>query len=131
MPMTRDEYAKHVVGRLGDLSHERDIRRLETIRQAAVQANLLTGDRNWDRFLSYLQAMVEKYEQLMVAARDRILVDAVDAEEIRHLRLQVARASEAITVLKAVMAAPKVLVEHGEKATEILAGMTEADAADG
>ena len=95
--------------------------RLEMIAQAAVKADLLTGDSNWDTFLSYIQAAAEQTEAQRNAILEQISdPNIVDDNQTRRLRNAVIACNERIGAWKAVMDLPKDIIENGEKARAIL-----------
>ena len=58
MNHTYDEFRKTVKARQAEKA-EKYRPQLEMLAQAEVKAGLLTGDPNWDIYLSYLQAVLE------------------------------------------------------------------------
>ena len=96
-------------------------RTLQAIQQAAVKAEILTGDENWDNFLSYLQATTRNAAE----ARDRYMNEIaspllVDGNEMRLKQIAIIRLNERIATLQAVMNIPKELKEGGKEASKDL-----------
>jgi hypothetical protein len=96
-------------------------RTLQAVQQAAVKAEILTGDENWDIFLSYLQATTINAAE----ARDRYMNEIaspllVDGNEMRLKQIAIIRLNERIATLQAVMNIPKELKEGGEQASKVL-----------
>ncbi len=99
---------------------------LEMLAQAAVKAELLTGDPNWDRFLSYLQAAAEATE----AQRDGFAAIIADPATVNHERIMGAKIGLAeckgrLEAWNAVIALPKDLVEMGAQAKTLLERLPE------
>lgn len=94
---------------------------LEIMRQAAVKAELLTGDTHWDTFLSYLEAAKEAWEGECQTAIG-MLKDpgVVDADEIMRLKIRVAQLEFGIGTIAGIISLPHDIKEQGEKAENLL-----------
>lgn len=102
-------------------------RTLKAVEQAAVKMHNLTGDANWDTFLSYLQATVEKCK----AAKDSHLAilespQLVNDEMVARRRMEIVRLNEKISTLNGVMALPIAMRAAGDKAKKQLAELVQA-----
>ena len=123
--MTRDEYYKRKAAEEQGMADAREaFNRAQVLSQASVHAGSLTGDEHWDLFLSYIQFMREAYEKEKERAVSHLMNPAiVDRDEIIRLKVMIARYSEAVTVLGAVIGVPKLLKDAGDKAAEVLEKM--------
>jgi hypothetical protein len=94
-----------------------DATALQTITQAALAAETMTGDPAWDRMLSFIQAALEEAKQAKQAA-ESALVDprVVNHEAILLLKMNAALAAERIRTLDAVIRLPADLKREGAKA---------------
>lgn len=94
---------------------------LEMIRQAAVKADLLTGDQYWDTFLSYLEAAVENLSTDRETS-NRLLCgpQTVEPNEIMVLKFRIAQLDIQIATIRGIMALPKDIRERGEQAKDLL-----------
>ena len=106
-------------------------RTLQAIQQAAVKAEILTGDENWDTFLSYLQATTKNAAE----ARDRYMNEIaspllVDGNEMRLKQIAIIRLNERIATLQAVMNIPKELKEGGKEASKNLEKLSDLEEKD-
>ena len=94
---------------------------LELIAQAGVKAGNLTEHPLWDTFLSYLQAGVETAKAdvatLRTTLEDPNLNDHV---QILGVKAALLLRNERITVLEAVIALPKEIIEQGGRAKLVL-----------
>lgn len=92
-------------------------RTLQTIHQAALAAENVTGDPNWDRMLSFMQAALEAAREAHKAASDALLDPRLVGHEAMLLvKLNVAVAAERIRTLEAVIALPADLKRDGKTA---------------
>ncbi len=104
---------------------------LEMLAQAEVKAGLMTGDPNWDIFLSYLQAALETTE----AQRDGFTAAIADPATVDHDRIMAAKICLAeckgrIEAFQAVISLPKDIQEMSAEAKALLERMpTAPDAA--
>lgn len=98
--------------------HGRD---LKMIQQAAVKAELLTGDPVWDLFLTYLQHTIEETEAYKLNALDALVHPAtVDHHSMLQAKIALAECNARITILEAVISLPKDLIEMGTDAKGLL-----------
>lgn len=98
---------------------------LEGITREAVRMEALTGNPEWDHFLSYLEAAhkaaLRHREVEFAKLRDPMLVDP---QEIQRCKIKVAIIDTRIEAIDEIMALPKFIQDHGEKARELIAEMT-------
>lgn len=120
MSLSRDEWADRVEAKKAerDAAHRPQ---LDMLRQAAVGAELLTGNEHWDRYLSYLQAAVEETER----QREGFQAIVNDAKTVDHGQLLVAKLAMAecrarIEAWKVAMSLPRDLIAMGEQAKDLL-----------
>ncbi len=97
---------------------------LEMLAQAEVKAGLLTGDQNFDIFLSYLQAALEVTE----AQRDGFAAVIADPATVAHDRIMAAKICLAeckgrAEAFEAVISLPKDIMEMGAEAKTLLERM--------
>lgn len=105
---------------------------LEFLVQAQVRMENLTGDANFDRFLTYLQSSSESMNALLEDLERRICDPAThDGTEIMELKLAIARMMGRVEAMNAVIELPKAIIETGERARERLKvleqGISEGD----
>jgi len=116
MNIEREEYEKAARVPNVDKINAR-AKTLTAVRQASVHMDLLTGDPNWDVFLSYLQAMVkgaaESRDGLMNMLADPKLVDP---NRVSQMRIDVMLHNERITNYQTVMEIPSRLRKSRESA---------------
>ncbi len=94
---------------------------LKMVRQAAVKAELLTGDPVWDLFLTYLQHTVEETEAYRQSAQDILThPSTVDHHSMLQAKIVLAECNSRIAILEAVISLPKDLIEMGAKAKGLL-----------
>jgi hypothetical protein len=94
---------------------------VKMVQQAAVKAELLTGDPVWDLFLTYLQHTIEETEAYRQNAQN-VLVhpSTVDHHEMLQAKIALAECNSRIDILRAVISLPKDLIEMGTKAKGLL-----------
>ena len=94
---------------------------LEMIAQAEVKMTNMTGDGNWDTFLSYLQSALEALKQ-QAASFEEILVspDLIDDLEIRKIKSSINQLKAKIETLEWVIYLPRAIQEKGEEARPLL-----------
>jgi len=94
---------------------------LEFLAQAEVHQKNLTGQPEWDRFLSYLTEFGERLEAERAAAKDALLApETVNHDDVMRLKLVIADLGGMIRCLNTILALPRDIVETGEKAREKL-----------
>jgi hypothetical protein len=94
-----------------------DTAMLQTIQQAALAAETVTGDPAWDRMLSFMQAALEDARKAHSAATAALLDPRLVGHDAMLLvKLNVAVAAERIRTLEAVIALPAELKADGKKA---------------
>ncbi len=94
---------------------------LTMVQQAAVKAELLTGDPVWDLFLTYLQHALEETETYRQSAQDTLThPNMVDHHSMLQAKIALAECNSRIAILEAVISLPKDLIEMGAKAKGLL-----------
>ena len=97
---------------------------LETISREAVRAQNMTGDANWDHFLTYLEAArraaVKHRDFEFEKLRDPMMVNA---DEIAKCKAKINGVDARIDTLEEIMALPRTLIANGERAREMIAEM--------
>ncbi len=94
---------------------------LSAIQQAAIKADLMTGDPNWDIFLTYLQENSNKNQ----SSRDALLSELsnpslVNPDQVAAKRIALIQCNERIRVLEHVIALPTLIKKLGEAASSQL-----------
>ncbi len=94
---------------------------LEYLVQAEVKMGLLTGNPDFDVFLSYIQSTLNGLDERLGQARN-VLCDpkTVNSDLITALKLEIAEVGGMIKSMEAVLSLPKGIMEEGEKARERL-----------
>ncbi|HDY66110.1 MAG TPA: hypothetical protein ENH84_07770 [Phycisphaerae bacterium] len=94
---------------------------LKMIQQAAVKAELLTGDPVWDLFLTYLQHALEETETYRQRAQDMLThPNTVDHNIMLQAKIALAESTSRASILEAVISLPKDLIELGSEANSLL-----------
>ena len=114
-----NEYAEARKKRLAERTQERRPQ-LEMISQAAVKAELLTGQQHWDYFLSLIEGAIEVTQNHKEAFERLVMDPATSDEDVKKLRINAFLCAERIMAWRAVMTMPKELIEQGEKARTLL-----------
>lgn len=97
---------------------------LEFLAQAQVRMEHLTGNQDWDRFLSYLEGHNTRLKEGRDHLRDVLCSpELVDQGEIMQAKTALARVGGMIDMLEAVLQLPKDIIETGEKAKEKLSSL--------
>ncbi len=97
---------------------------LEYLVQAEVKMELLTGNPDFDVFLSYIQSTLNGLNDRLFLARDALCSSrTVNSDAITQLKLEIAGLDGMIKSMEAVLSLPKGIMEEGEKAKEILSGL--------
>lgn len=109
--------------------NEARVPQLMQIKAAGVSASLLTRMPEWDKFLSYLQAVrdpiQETWESLGEELDNPEIMDPIDVAEKRTKRMMMAANLE---LLDSIMRLPADLMEGGEQADKIMESFLGADA---
>jgi hypothetical protein len=94
---------------------------LETLSQAAVQMELLTGDANWDRFLSYVQSAIAGMEKSAEGFR-RKLADPtlVNPDDNMRAKIALIECEATITAWRVVLELPVDIRRLGTEARSLL-----------
>ena len=99
---------------------------LEMLAQAEVKAALLTGDPNWDKFLSYLQAALEITEAQPPAFAAVIADPAmVEHDRIMAAKICLAECKGRVEAFEAVISLPKDIMKMGAEAKTLLERLPE------
>jgi len=92
---------------------------METLR-AAPQMELLTNSEEWDKYLSYIQPLLEKAKLDKENITQKLLSPLLfDAEKMAQLKSEIIRMTERIEVLEVIMTFPKQIIEYGKVNTSI------------
>lgn len=94
---------------------------LQFLAQAQVRQNNLTGNPDFDRFLSYIQATVESLQEKS-KSYEAMLCDPMLVNHDRIMEIKIAKTGvdNMIGALVAVMELPRQIMEVGEQAKEKL-----------
>jgi len=97
------------------------IQTVTQILRAAPPMEILTNSEEWDKFLSYLQPLVERSEQESAYLKDKLTDPTIiKHEELVFLKLAYTRQTERTEVLKLVMSLPKEIIKLGELSKKTL-----------
>lgn len=86
------------------------------LQQAGVQAALLTGSPEWDRFLSQMQFWVDATREQANAFRSALENPYLTEDQARNARRDLILCNERIAVLEAVIKFPSQAQQAGEQA---------------
>ncbi len=100
--------------------------RLQMMKQAELKAEAVTGDPNWDTFLSYIQEAVEETEG-QAKGFLAVLSDptVVNQDRMMQMKIGLRECQARIDAFNAVMSLPKDLIKLGKDATALLKRMLE------
>ena len=94
---------------------------LQSLSQAQIKAEHVTGDPNWDTFLSYIQAAVESHEAELEELKTMLeSPHMVAPDDIMRLKIAIISCRARLSAWGAVIALPRDIREHGEKARALL-----------
>ncbi len=118
MSFGREEYASFVNGKR---SQKMEDPRYELLIQAGVKAEHLTGDENWDIFLSYIQGSIDQTTEHLHAWEQRLTdPELVDDIEMRHAKIAAIRCRERIVAWQAVIELPVDLRKMADEAKALM-----------
>ncbi len=101
---------------------------LEALIQAEVKVEHVTGDPHWDTFLSYVQAAIEKSEEELGSLKTMLeSPHMVAPDDIMRLKIAIVSCRSRLSAWDVVIALPRDIKEHGEKARALLDVMEDAD----
>ena len=104
---------------------------LRMVAQAAVRAENLTGDPNWDYFLSILQDTIERTSALASGFRAKLEAPGnVSHETLLECKMALRECLARQSTLESVMTIPKELIQNGEVAAATLSRLDAGTAAD-
>ena len=93
----------------------------EQAARAAVSMQNVTGDPDWDRFLTYIQATIEDANKAKAGHESAVMDPRLtNADAIMVHKVQALLMGERIRVLEAVLAIPADLKREGDKAMGLL-----------
>jgi len=94
---------------------------LRVIERDALQAQHLTSLPSWDRFLTYLQAALQRLERVRSGAQAKLnAIGVVDHGSLIAAKMELHVADGQIELLESIMSMPKEIIEHGDKARDLL-----------
>jgi len=121
----RGDYEKLVSERKGVVKPA-DRAKLEDIARAAPEMTVLTGTTEWDKYLTYLQAMLEYIERKIEYTRKSLLDPNVwGIEELTVIKMDLLKFEDRKELLEFVMELPQELVESGKIAKQTLYDLNE------
>jgi len=121
MRVDREQYAEFCRKKLNGQAGQDSRVHLEALSQAQIKAEHVTGDPNWDTFLSYIQAAVESHEAELKGLKTLLeSPDMMDMDEMMNCKVAIIRRRERISAWNAVIGLPRDIKEHGEKARALL-----------
>ena len=117
MKQARERFQQSIEDRRGA-----EVRRrrpeLQQIAQAEVPIKALTHDRNWNYFLSLLQAQVETLDRVLVALQESQIGDSsFEHAALAEHKARMGNVSVQRDTLQRIIELPQQIIEHGEKAT--------------
>lgn len=94
---------------------------LEQLQQAQVRMENLTGDPDWDLFLSYVEAGIQRTEREAVTHLDQLRSPTtVNVDEIMQLKMALHGCQARIDAWRAILELPKDIRDSGEQAKTLL-----------
>lgn len=98
-----------------------DVGSLRVIERDALQAQHLTSQPSWDRFLTYLQAALQRLDLVRQSAQAKLnAIGVVDHHSLISAKLELHVAEAQIELLESIMSMPKEIIENGDKARDLL-----------
>lgn len=120
MSFDQREYVDAIAARAKE-AHALDNRQLRMLKQAAVNAEHVTGDPAWDQMLSFQQEAFNQTMNLRGAYVEKLLDPMlVNSEEIQKLKLAIVRCVARAETLDSIMKLPKEIKEKGVSAGNLL-----------
>ncbi len=119
MPFDRNDYRAY----LEETAKEKDgdkVHQLRTVERAALKAQAITGDPNWDNYLTYLQAAIDNTEQQHKRLQEQLCGDVVELVDMMRIKLALAECNGRLIAWRAARDLPKDLIENGDKARDLL-----------
>ncbi len=126
MTFSREDYAQSLKeGREKAHSNGRhSLQDISMVMQAGLSAESVTNHPDWDRFLSMIQAAIEKTDEQRQGYRELLESSAlVDPNEIQKIRVQLIICNERISAWKVVIDMPKELMSNAADAIDIMERM--------
>jgi len=94
---------------------------LLAVKRTALSVTQITGDEHWDHFLSVINARIEKQQEQMDVALERLKSsDNFTTEDLINEKLAVRLLGREIEALRWVIGLPQELIENGQRAAELL-----------
>lgn len=117
---SKDDYDEFAKSKKTNLKH-RDRVNLEEIQRAAPQMELLTGTEEWDKYLTYLQSLLESIE-LNIEHSKAVMLNphSWNTEDLIREKMNLLKFEDRKDLLEFVMGLPKELIETGEIAKQAL-----------
>ena len=112
MAVTRDE-VEAMQKRFDARRVEADTKRGTMLQQAVVSAEHMTGDSDWDKYLTFIQAKIEDAQKTVDAHKDTIML-SVDDPAIRTCQLKHAYARGLLDAFVEARNLPKTLKEESK-----------------
>ena len=116
MPRAREDFEKRMreTRRLDVKRHERDLRQMA---QAAPAVDVLTKSAEWNYFMSLLQAKIDELTALLEGLTQALAASTdYDMASMAREKACVQAITAQRDTLQNVLALPKQIIEHGEKA---------------
>lgn len=94
---------------------------LRQVAQGELMAAQLTGSPDWDAYLRIVRGMRDDAERELSALRAQVEDIGLGSDNLRAVQARIHAVRERLNTLDAVSDIPKVLLERGAKARELLA----------
>ena len=115
---TLDEFLRSIPAQQ---SGDADVRHLRGLRQAEVSVDRLTGDPDWDVFMTYIQAAIDSTEEQKRGFERRMLAaDVVEQSEILKIKIALRECIARIEAWTAVLRLPADIKKNGNKAKSLM-----------
>lgn len=102
---------------------------LHQIARAAPPMEVLTQSEEWNTYVSYLQAQLEKAENEILLFTEKLLSPGLwDHTEMVRIKAAILTLQERATTLKASIEIPKHIIDSGKRVDELLALDSENEA---
>ncbi len=112
MPITEQDYRDHA--KRFPNAHPHAVKQSFNeglLKQAVVDAQLLTGHPGWDKYLERLQAVLDEAEQYLSALHTRV-AGAYNGDDLRFVQCEIRETTGKINALNYCMSLPSELVKE-------------------
>lgn len=90
------------------------------VKRAAPQMEVLTNSEEWNKYLSFIQPLLEQAKEHLNEISQNLLNPSLfEAEKIFQLKSEHIKMTERVHVLEVLMSFPKQIIEYGKVSTSL------------